>query len=152
LDAGQLTREEFQAAMKVHVRDLIREIEEVRRSPMQAYLDEIANRASAIKLTMKHGQKLVREALSALSMVEEFELARLLWNAHHLHVPLHCFLRSRREPVLRLMRLEAGPQWLTVEVEHGGAQSALTRREAFYFRRNRRGELQLESRKAVKHS
>ena len=152
LDAGLLSRKEFQEAMAVHARELIREIEEVKRSPLQAYLDEIANRASAMRLSLRHGEKVVRQALVGLSMVDDFPPARLLWNADHLHVPLHCFFRSRREPVFRVVRLEVGPQWLAVTVEHGAAEAALTVREELRFRRNRRGDLQLEQRQRVRLS
>ena len=152
LDAGLISREDFQAAMAVHARELIAEMEEVHRSPLQAYLDEISNRAAAIRLTVRHGEAKVREALSALASVEDFVMARFLWNAEHLHIPLHCFLRNRREPLLKIVKLESSAQWLAVEVEYGKAAAALVTREAFSFRRNRRGELQFETRKVIRLS
>jgi hypothetical protein len=152
LDAGLLSREDFQSAMAVHARELIAEMEDVHRSPLQAYLDEISNRAAAVGLTLRHGEAKVREALSALASIEDFVMARFLWNAEHLHIPLHCLLRNRREPLLKIFKLESSAQWLAVEVEYGKAAAALTTREAFSFRRNRRGELQLETRKVIRRS
>jgi hypothetical protein len=103
-------------------------------------------------MTIRHGEAKVREALSALASVEDFVMARFLWNAEHLHIPLHCFLRNRREPLLKIVKLECSAQWLAVEVEYGKSATALTTREAFSFRRNRRGELQLETRKVIRLS
>ncbi len=149
-DAGEISREEFQVAMAVHARELIEEIEEDKRNPVLAYLETLKCRALAMKLTIQHGEKLVREVLLALSMVDAFPPARFLWNAAHTHVPLHCFFRVGREPVFRIIRLNAAAQSALVEVEHGSRERALSVREEFTLRRNRRSELLVEARRRVR--
>lgn len=149
LDAGLISREEFQAAMAVHARELIQEIEEDHLNPVMAYLENLKARAVAMKLSIQYGEKLIREVLFALSMQETFPPARFLWNASHMHVPLHCFFRIGREPVFRIIRLNYTAQSALVEVEHGSADRAMARREEFTLRRNRRGELLVEQRRAV---
>jgi hypothetical protein len=148
-DAGELSREEFHAAMSVHARELIHEIEEDKRNPVLAYLEALKARAVAMKLSLQHGEKLLREVLLALSLVDDFLPARFLWNAGHAHVPLHCFFRISREPVFRIIRLNATHQSALVEVEHGSAQRAVAVREEFTMRRNRKSELLVEARRRV---
>ena len=148
-EAGLMTREAFQAAMAVHARELIDEMVEAKLNPVQACIEEVSNRAAAFKLTVRHGEKLIRELLVALSLEHDFLPARFLWNANHHHIPLHCFFRSRREPVFRIIRMSSTPLWLTAEVEYGRAEKPLATREEFLYRRNRRGELQLERRRPI---
>lgn len=148
-DAGQLSREEFHQAMAVHAKELIHEIEEDKRNPVLAYLETLKARAVAMKLSIQHGEKLLREVMHALAMLENFPPARFLWNAAHVHVPLHCFFRIGREPVFRIIRLNATAQSALVEVEYGSNQRALAMREEFVLRRNRRSELTVESRRRV---
>jgi len=136
-------------AMSVHARELIEEIEEDKRNPVLAYLETLKSRALAMKLTIQHGEKLLREVMFALSMVEDFSPARFLWNAAHTHVPLHCFFRVGREPVFRVIRLNATAQSVLLEVEHGSKERALSVREEFVLRRNRRSELVVEARRRV---
>ncbi|MBL9114050.1 MAG: hypothetical protein JNJ83_03515 [Verrucomicrobiaceae bacterium] len=145
-DAGLISRDEFQRAMKVHARELIEEMEDARLHPLEAMWEDVRNRAHAFKLSLKHGEQRLREVLAALSLLEEFPPARFLWNAAHLHVPLHCFFRGRREPAFRIVRMESASQALSVEVEYGKTDKPLATREMIRFRRNRRGKLQLESR------
>lgn len=148
-DEGTISREEFQKAMAVHAQELIHEIEEDKRNPVLAYLETVKARALAMKLSILHGEKLLREVLFALSMVEDFQPARFLWNAPHAHVPLHCFFRIGREPVFRIIRLNATAQSALVEVEYGSTQRAVAIREEFTLRRNRRSELMVETRRRV---
>lgn len=149
LDAGLISREAFQAAMAVHARELIQEIEEDHLNPVLAYLENLKARAVAMKLSIQYGEKLIREVLHALAMQEQFPPARFLWNASHTHVPLHCFFRIGREPVFRIIRLNHTAQSALVEVEHGAKDRAVAWREEFTMRRNRRGELLVEQRRRV---
>ncbi len=149
LEAGRISRLEFQAAMAVHARELIGEIEETKLNPVQAGLEEMKNRAAAIYLTLRHGEGIVREVLAALSQVEDFLPARFLWNALHPHVPLHCFFRSNREPVIRVQKLDVNPQRIRVQVEHGKSTKGQGTREELVFRRDRRQELQLVERRRI---
>ena len=48
-------------------------------------------------------------ALGTLGAIETFPPAQILWNAGHADVPLHCFFRSKIEPVFRITRLEIQP-------------------------------------------
>jgi exonuclease VII small subunit len=149
LDAGLISREEFQNAMRVHAEELIEEMEDAKLNPLLAMWEDVRNRATALKLSLQHGEARVREVLSALSMLDDFPPARFLWNATHPHVPLHCFFRSRREPTFRIVRLQSASQAISVEVEYGSADRPLATRELISFRRNRRGEMNLERRVPV---
>ncbi len=94
---------------------------------------------------------MIPEVLQALSEIDDFHPARWLWNAGHPHIPLHAFFRSKREPVFRVVTLEALPQVVTVTVEYGAPISTSLIREEFRLRRDRRGQLGLERRQAVPH-
>jgi len=61
-------------------------------------------------------------------------------------VPLHCFIRMRKEPVFRIKDLQVTGPRVTIKVEHGSNQGKLTVREEIALRRNRIGELVVESR------
>lgn len=147
LDGGSLTPDEFRAAMRIHAEEIIVEMEEDHQNPLAAYLEQILSRRAANKLVRRHGESLVREILLALAEVADFPPARWFWNAAHPHVPLHCFLRTRRDPVFRIVQIEAFPQVINMLVEHGSAAKETIQRERFRLRRDRRGQLFLEERK-----
>lgn len=146
LDSGRISREQFRAAMDEHVREIIGEMIDDHANPAMAFLEQMLSRRAASKLLRRHEEPVIREVLMALAEIEDFPPARWLWNAAHPHIPLHAFFRSRREPVFRILHLEALPQIVMVTVEHGlaGAQ-----REEFRLRRDRRGRLGLEHRRQV---
>ena len=127
--------------MAHYQRELLVEIEEARRNPVVAYLEERLSRYTAARLERRHGERLVRQVLVGLSNLEGFPPANLLWNAGHRDVPLHCFFRIRREPVFRLMRLEPGPLTVAVTLEHGRAAKRFTTREELVLHRDRHGRL-----------
>ncbi len=145
-EANEITREQFQKQMAVHQRELIDEMEENRLNPLAAYVDSLLNRRAAAKLALKHGEDRLREIFFALSEVPGFPPAKYLWNAGHTHVPLHCFIRSRREPVFRVAELQVMPQVAHITVEHGSAGRTKAMREEMTFRRDRKGTFQLEKR------
>lgn len=145
-----MTLEDFRAAMAVHARDLIVEMEEDSLNPLAAFMEQMLCRRAATKLETKHGEALVREVLLALSELPDFPPGRWLWNAAHPHLPLHAFFRVNRAPVFRILMLEAMPQIVTLTVEHGPGSGADTIREEIRLRRDRRGQLGLERRRAVR--
>jgi hypothetical protein len=109
-ERGQIERDEMHALMALHARELIEEMVEDHANPLAAWLEQWSARKEVRRLSRRHGTRLLREVLMALATVGDFPPARYLWNASHPDVPLHCFLRIRREPVFRIreIRLEAG--------------------------------------------
>jgi hypothetical protein len=149
LDTGRLSREEFREAMKAAAEELIEEMEEDHLNPVAAFMEQMLCRRAASKLLKKHEESLIREVLQALSELDDFPPGRWLWNAAHPHIPLHAFFRSKREPVFRILDLEAMPQIVTVTVEYGQAASMAVIREQFRLRRDRRRQLGLERRQVI---
>ncbi len=151
LDTGRMSLEEFREAMKDHALEIIEEMEEDHLNPVAAFLEQMLSRRAAAKLLKKHQEPLIREVLQALSEISDFNPSRWLWNAAHPHIPLHAFFRSKREPVFRVVTMEALPQVVTIMVEYGVAAPVSLIREEFLLRRDRRGQLGLERRKIVTH-
>ncbi len=137
LDSREITPEEFRDAMAHHARGLIAEMEEVHQNPVAAWLETLKNRRAASRLAREHGEHRVREILVALSEVPDFPLANWLWDADQPTVPLYCFLRTRREPVFRVLKIASAPFVLSVTVEHGGLKRGTSVREQFRFGRDR---------------
>jgi hypothetical protein len=146
LDSGRITLDQFRAGMAECAQELISEMEEDRLNPAEALLEQVLCRRTASRLTKNNEETLIREALQALSELEDFPPARWLWNAAHPHIPLHAFFRSRRKPVFRMTHLEALPQLVTVSVEYGTSSSSEITQESIRLRRDRRGRLGLERR------
>ncbi len=143
-EGGRITREQLHAAMFIHQRRLLIEIAEARQNPVLAYLDEKLSRFAAARLERRHGERLIRQVLHALSELEGFPPSELLWNASHLDVPLHCFFRLRREPVFRIIRIEMQPLTVNVVLERGAASKKDTTREEYVLHRDRFGKLSAE--------
>ncbi|CAN5754860.1 hypothetical protein BH11VER1_BH11VER1_41780 [soil metagenome] len=57
-----------------------------------------------------------------------------------------CFLRSRREPIFRILKITSAPFELTIQVEYGCATKGQETREMFTFGRDRFGRLMLQDR------
>lgn len=145
-DAGEITREQFRALLDVHARALIEEMEEVHQNWLAAWMETLSNRRIAARLARDHGEPLLREIFVAFSDIPDFPLASWLWNADRPHLPLHCFLRSRREPVFRVLKISTAPFLIMVHVEFGSAKKGESTRETFSFERDRLGRLSLSSR------
>jgi hypothetical protein len=142
-----MSREEFRAAMKNHALEIIEEMQEDHLNPLEAFMEQMLCRRAVSKLLKQHEEAAVREVLQALSELDDFPPGRWLWNAAHPHIPLHAFFRSKREPVFRLISLDAMPQLVTVTVEYAlGKSSSSLQREEIRLRRDRRGQLGLERR------
>jgi hypothetical protein len=148
-DRGEITREQFRALLDVHARALIEEMTEVHDNWLAAWMETLRNRRVARRLAHDHGEPLLRELFVALSEVPDFPLAGWLWNADRPHLPLYCFLRSRREPIFRVLRIASAPFAVVVSVEFGSARKHEAVRERFSFERDRYGRLDLVGREPV---
>lgn len=148
-DRGEITRGQFRAMLDIHARALIEEMEEVHENWLAAWMETLRNRRVAARLARDHSEVLVREVFVALSEVPDFPVAHWLWNADRPHLPLYCFLRTRREPVFRVLRLASEPFFVTVSVEFGSARKDEASREKFTFQRDRLGRLDLASREPL---
>ncbi|MCB1210263.1 MAG: hypothetical protein KDK97_13095 [Verrucomicrobiales bacterium] len=145
-DAGLIDRDQLRESMNEHARFLIDEMVENRKTPDASYFESIFNRHHANRLESAHGEPLVREVLLALSELPDFPLAWWLWDADHLHIPLHCFFRTRKEPVFRISKISRAPSLVIVNVEYGLRKPNEITREKITFSRNKMGQLVLLSR------
>ena len=135
-ERGEIEREEMQALMAIHARELIREMEEDHQNPAAAWIENLLARRAASRLVRRHGGRLLREVLGALADVPDFPPATRLWNASHPDVPLHCFLRIRREPVFRILDLMIKNGEIRVVVEHGDSGKGKGKRRSFHLKRD----------------
>jgi hypothetical protein len=143
-ERGEIEREELQALMAAHARELIAEMEEDYQNPAAAWIESLLARQAARRLAWRHGSRLLREVFVALSEVPDFAPARHLWNAGHPDVPLHCFLRMRREPVFRILQLGQRADVIELMVEHGASGRGKGTRRRFILRRDDRWRLRVE--------
>ena len=146
---GTVSRRELHEAMGEHHRELIEEMGEAQMNPIAFYLDHLRSRSVAAKLVKKHGEAAVREVLAVLAEVVGFPPANLLWNAEHWDVPLHCFFRTKREPIFRVVRLEVQRLGATVSVEYGSARRGAGMREVFQMERDWYGNLVVAGREVL---
>ncbi len=144
-ERGEIEREELHAMMAVHARELIAEMEEDYQNPAAAWLEGLLARRAAGRLTRRHGGRLLREILTALAEVPDFPPARHLWNASHPDVPLHCFLRMRREPVFRIIRIGHQSETIEILIEHGDAGRGRGTRRMFLLKRDPQWRLRVEA-------
>lgn len=136
-ERGEIERDEFQALMALHARELIVEMEEDHQNPAAALIETLRARRLARRLISRHGSRLIREILTALADLEDFPPSRRLWNASHPDVPLHCFFRIGREPVFRILGLQTGSDTIEVTTEHGTAGRGKATPRVFTLRRDR---------------
>jgi hypothetical protein len=135
-ERGEIERDEVHALMALHARELITEMEEDYQHPAAALIENLRARRLAARLVRRHGGRLLREVLIALSEVPDFPPARRLWNAPHPDVPLYCFLRIAREPVFRILSILSSGTDLEVTVEHGAAGRGKATPRLFMLRRD----------------
>ena len=135
-EGGEIERDEMHALMALHARELIAEMEDDYQNPAAAWLESVLARRAAGRLVRRHGARLLREVLAALAEVPDFPPARYLWNATHPELPLHCFLRIRREPVFRILSIDAIAGEFRIVVEHGPAAKGRGLRQSFRLKRN----------------
>lgn len=135
-ERGEIERDELHAMMALHARELIQEMDEDYQNPASAWIESLLARRAMGKLVRRHSARLLREVLVALSAVEDFPPYRYLWNASHPDIPLHCFLRVRREPVFRILSLESKGGEIFVLTEFGEAAKGMGTRRSFRLRRD----------------
>lgn len=140
-----MEREEMHALMALHARELIREMEEEYQNPAAAWIESLLARRSMSRLVRRHSARLVREVLVALADVPDFPPVGNLWNAAHPDVPLHCFLRIRREPVFRILGLESKGGEILTHIEHGEAARGKGTRRTFRLIRDQFWKLRAEA-------
>jgi hypothetical protein len=145
-EAGAIDRDTLQSLMALQARALIAEMEDDRLNPAAAVLEHFRNLRAIFKLVRRHGQKLVRDTFVALARVPGFPPSMHLWNASHPDVPLHCFLRTKREPVFRVLRFETDGTIVRIEVEYGVRYPKALHREYFTLKRNPLWQLYVDSR------
>jgi hypothetical protein len=143
-ERGEIEREELHALLAVHARELIQEMEEDHQNPAAAWIEGLLARQAVRGLVRRHGQRLLREVLVALSEMPDFPPARYLWNASHPDVPLHCFLRIRREPVFRIARLVTREHVVELIVEHGATGRGRGTRQTLILKRDSQWRLKVE--------
>jgi len=143
-ERGEIPREELRALLAVHARELISEMEEDYQNPATAWIESLLARRAASRLVRRHGARLLREILIALAEVQDFPPAHHLWNAAHPDVPLHCFLRMRREPVFRILNIANQSNIIKLLVEHGDARRGQGTRRTFILKRDDRWRLQVD--------
>lgn len=125
-ERGELDRDELHGLLALHARELIAEMEDDYQNPASALLEYLLARRALKRLLRRHRSGALREVLVALAKIPDFPPARHLWNAAHPDVPLHCFLRMRREPVFRIRDLRAsGDRGFLVTCEFGAAGRGL---------------------------
>ena len=145
-ESGRMSRKDFHSAMSFHAKELIEEMEEQRRNPLEAFVESIRNRRFAYSLARKHGETAIREIFTALADVADFPPARLLWNANHRHVPLYCFFRLGCEPLFREISMEVKRKEARIDLEYQFDGSRRPSRELFSLKRGWHGNLFVEDR------
>ena len=131
--------------MALYARELIDEMEEDHQNPAAAWMEGLLARRAAKRLIRRHGSGLLREILLAISLVPDFPPAKYLWNAAHPDVPVHCFLRIRREPVFRISTIHREGDAFEVVVEFGEAARGKASRRVFLMTRDDRWRLRCNS-------
>lgn len=150
LEQGEITHRQLQQAMACHALMLFEEISECRRNPLLEFIEHRLNRRLADRLMRQHGEGRIRAILMALAEVRRFPPARFLWHAASPNVPLDCILRTRKEPVFRILAIEDGPGLLeVVKLEHGPAKRRQAIREHFVLDRQPDGRRSVVSRQWV---
>ncbi len=135
-ERGEIDRDEVHALMALHARELIEEMEEDHQNPAAALIELLLARRAAGRLVRAHGGRMLRDVLVAISEAPDFPPARYLWNAGHPDMPLHCFLRMRREPVFRITTMKPRGQEIDVVVEHGAAGRGKATKRTFLLKRD----------------
>ena len=143
---GTITRPQWLEGMRQHFLLALNEIGEDRSNPDRALLEAWRCKNAARRLTKKHTEAELREIFMSLSEIDDFPPATYLWNADQLDIPLHCFLREKRAPVVRFTRVEIQRLTAKVTIEYGATKDKDRTRETISLRRDWRGTMVVESR------
>lgn len=144
--AGKITRPQWLEGMRRHFLLALDEISEDRSDPQRALLETWRCKSAARRLTKDHAEAELREVFMSLSEIDDFPPATYLWNADQLDIPLHCFLREKRAPVLRFFNVQIRRLTAELTIEYGGVKSKERTRETISLRRDWRGTMVVESR------
>jgi hypothetical protein len=147
-ECGLIDRSQLHAAMAQHAQVLIEEMLHEREFPEESRWEQWRNRLAANRLSAQHGEIRIRELLHALSDLDDFAPADLLWNVAHRHVPLHCFFRTKRAPIFRIKSMTSAAAQAQLVVEYSEGKSTTVVRETFQLARDRRWQWQVISREA----
>lgn len=145
-ETGEISREELQATMALHARDLIEEMVDDHENPIKAYIERMRNKSAVKKLTRQHGGSRVREIFTAMGQITDFPPAHLLWNASHQGMPLYCFVRMKAEPIFRIKQMDVSSMRVVVSVEYGENDKQNMSKETLVLQRDPKMKLQLTER------
>jgi hypothetical protein len=148
-EKGMISREELHQKMSLHAQVLIDEMEMQHANPVESLIEQWRNRMQASRLAGKHGELCVREVFHALSELDDFPPAQLLWNAAHPHMPLFCFIRMQSHPLFRVVEMQSSSSSITIEVEYTRHKNDLRTKEKFHLIRNRKWILCVASREQI---
>jgi len=145
-DAGEITREQWLEGMRQHFLLCFEEIEEDFSNPKMALLERWRCRDAAKHLLKFHTEAELREVFMALSLLDNFPPATYLWNADQLETPMYCFLREKRQPVLRFIEVQITRMTAHLTIEYGNLKRKERLQERIVMRRNWLGIMVIESR------
>ncbi len=143
---GKITRPQWLEGMRQHFLLALKEISEDRSDPQRALLETWRCKNAARRLKKEHTEAELREVFMSLSELDDFPPATYLWNGDQLDIPLHCFLREKRAPVLRFPKVSIRRLTAEVTIEYGAVKTKDRMRETIYLRRDWRGTMVVESR------
>lgn len=146
---GKITRPQWLEGMRQHFLIALKEISEDRSDPKRAILETWRCKNAARRLTRHHTESELREVFMSLSELDDFPPSNYLWNADQLDIPLHCFLRERRAPVLRFPKIEIRRLTADLIIEYGGIKTKERICEVISMRRNWRGTMIVDSREST---
>ena len=133
--------------MSQHCAHAITEADEDYAQPKLALLETWRCKIAANKLLKKNSEAELREVFIALSELEYFPPSHYLWNAGQAETPLYCFVRMKREPVLRFTMLKITQLSAETDIQYGSGKSSELNHETICFERDWTGQLILKSRK-----
>jgi hypothetical protein len=136
-DNGSLPRGDFQRIMAEHARLLIEEMEDMHHNPLAAAIERMRNRTAGARLARRIGDGTLRQILTILGAMDDFPPAQILWNANQLDMPLHCFFRTKHEPIFRILQLDLQASFAKITVEYGSAKKGESTREEITLQKNR---------------
>ena len=145
-DAKEITREQWLEGMRQHFLLCFEEIEQDLSNPKLALLERWRCGAAAKRLLKSHTEAELREVFMALSYLDDFPPATYLWNADQRETRMYCFLRERREPVLRFLEVKISRLTAQVTIEYGNLNKKERVQESIGLRRNWQGIMTVESR------
>lgn len=145
-ESGQITLEQWREGMRLQFISALKEIEEDRSDPKLALMERWRCKSAARKLLKEHTEAELREVFMSLAEIDDFPPANYLWNADQLETPLYCFLREKREPILRFLSVQINRLTANITIEYGGVSAMQRIQERITMRRDWRGVMVVESR------